>query len=59
MGRERCIFIVNTVQLVYIAFEMTLMQGKVVALIHGALGIGLATVKLLSSRGAILSLADI
>jgi len=35
------------------------MQGKVVAITGGASGIGLATAKLLSSRGAILSLADI
>lgn len=35
------------------------MEGKVIALTGGASGIGLATAKLLVSRGAILSLADI
>lgn len=35
------------------------MQGKVIAITGGASGIGLATAKLLSSRGATLSLADI
>lgn len=40
-------------------FTMAPMQGKVIAITGGASGIGLATAKLLSSRGAILSLADI
>lgn len=38
---------------------MTTLQGKVIVLTGGASGIGLVTAKLLSSRGAILSLADI
>lgn len=33
-------------------------QGKVIALTGGASGIGLATAKMLASRGAILSLSD-
>ena len=37
---------------------MASMQGKVIALTGGASGIGLATAKVLSSRGAILCLAD-
>jgi NAD(P)-dependent dehydrogenase (short-subunit alcohol dehydrogenase family) len=35
------------------------MQGKVIAITGGASGIGLALAKLLSSRGALLSLADL
>lgn len=38
---------------------MSSVEGKVIALTGGASGIGLVTAKLLSSRGAILSLADI
>jgi NAD(P)-dependent dehydrogenase (short-subunit alcohol dehydrogenase family) len=35
------------------------MQGKVIAITGGASGIGLASAKLLSSRGAIVCIADI
>jgi NAD(P)-dependent dehydrogenase (short-subunit alcohol dehydrogenase family) len=38
---------------------MSSLSGKVIALTGGASGIGLATAKLLASRGAVLSLADI
>ena len=37
---------------------MASMEGKVIAITGGASGIGLATAKVLSSRGAILCLAD-
>lgn len=38
---------------------MASMNGKVVAITGGASGIGLATAKLLASRGALLSIADV
>jgi NAD(P)-dependent dehydrogenase (short-subunit alcohol dehydrogenase family) len=39
--------------------ELQIMEGKVIAISGGASGIGLATAKLIASRGAIVCIADI